>query len=177
MDKERGVQYAKILYDKPVEKFLLKLLLSSAKIQSLVIVSPFIGSLSGTRFALENLNKRVIKERIPTYVITREPEDEYHREGVDVLMKCDYTEVRFNPSIHAKLYVCMCASSSDSFALFGSGNLTRASVERNIELGMMVFGIGQGRYVINELYRWGMVRLRTLPGSKLVKRIQSKRRI
>jgi len=164
--------YLQLVTEKPVQRFLQKFFLSEADFQTLVVVSPYIGSLAGTRFSIERLNEKIARSRIPTYVITREPEDDYHREGVAELMKSTVTEIRFNHAIHAKLYVCMAKDVSDCFALFGSGNLTLASIEKNIELGVMVYGRGRGRDIINELYQWGIIRLRTLPGSRLIKRAQ-----
>lgn len=163
--------YIQIVTEKPVERFLQKLLLSNDAVQNLVIVSPWIGSLHQSYFCIENLCKKILREEIPTYVITRAPEDKYHQEAVDIFLKTNFVEVRFNQSIHAKLYVCICQDMHNSFALFGSGNLTWASLNRNIEIGMMIFGYGPGRELIQELYYWGSVRLRTQKDSKLIKKI------
>jgi len=116
------------------------------------------------------LATKIEQDSIPTYVITCEPQENYHRLGVEQLMECRNAEIRFNSSLHAKLYVAMSQDIRAAFALFGSANLTVGGYERNIELGMMVYGHGRGREVINELYRWGTTRLRTASGTKLVKR-------
>ena len=61
-----------------------------------------------------------------------------------------WIEVRYNASIHAKLYVATAERDADSFALFGSGNLTTQSIESNIELGMLVYGEGPaGSFYVN----------------------------
>lgn len=173
-----AVDYAEIVTEKPVQRFLQKFYLSDLDVQTLIIVSPFIGSLEGTRFALDRLNVKIEREKIVTYVITREPrpEDTYHRGGVEILSRCSFIELRFNPSVHAKLYVCIAREEGQSFGMFGSANLTVASIEKNIELGMMVYGRGRGRDILRELYQWGSIRLRTLPESRLVKRAQPYRR-
>ena len=64
----------------------------------------------------------------------------------------------------------------ESFALFGSGNLTARSIENNIELAMMVYAKGPGRGLLHELYYWASVRLRTIDESSLIQPIRAKGR-
>src|SRR5205807_1228616 len=104
------------------------------------------------------------------------PDESYQQEAMAVLQDCPWVEVRYNASVHAKLYVAQATLESESFALFGSGNLTSRSVETNIELGMMVYGRGPGRGILHELYYWASVRIRTLGESKLVQRIRARGR-
>ncbi len=161
-------QFARIVSDRPVETFLRKLFISKPDTEMLIIVSPFIGSLAGTRFALRDVCGRLSRTNTPIYVLTREPVDDYHREGVAALLEYDNVEVRYNPALHAKLYVSCARDPSNAFALFGSGNLTYSGAGRNIELGMMVFGRGPGRDLINRLSKWGL-ELRTLSGTTVAK--------
>lgn len=169
-------RFAQIVTDRPVERFLRKLFIGKPELETLVIVSPFIGSLAGTRFELRKLCERLSRTNTPVYVLTREPVDDYHREGVAVLLQYDNVEVRYNLALHAKLYVSWTREVSDAFALFGSGNLTYPGVEGNIELGMMVFGKGPGRDLVNRLYKWGL-ELRTLAGTKVAKHRKVARRL
>jgi len=161
-------QFARIATERPVEVFLRKLFVGKPDTEALVIVSPFIGSLAGTRFELRQLCERLGQTNTPIYVLTREPVDDYHREGVAVLLRYDNVEVRYNPALHAKLYVCWARETSEAFALFGSGNLTYPGVQGNIELGMMIFGKGPGRDLLHCLYKWGLD-LRTLAGTSVAK--------
>ena len=169
-------RFAQIVTDRPVERFLRKLFIGQPDLETLVIVSPFIGSLAGTRFELRQLCEHLSRTNTPVYVLTREPVDEYHREGVDVLLQYDNIELRYNPALHAKLYICWAREVTEAFALFGSGNLTYAGVQGNIELGMMVFGKGPGRDLVNRLYKWGL-ELRTLAGTTVAKHRKPTRRI
>jgi len=169
-------QFAQIVTESPVEVFLRKLFISKPSLEMLVIVSPFIGSLAGTRFELRELCERLSRSNTPVYVLTREPVEDYHCEGVRVLLQYDNVEVRYNPAIHAKLYVCWTRDRAEAFALFGSGNLTYPGVKGNIELGMMVFGKGPGRDLISRLHNWGL-ELRTLAGTKVAKSRKLVRRI
>jgi len=162
--------------DRPVEQFLLRFFLRDADMRSLCIVSPFISSLSGCRFTLTDLRKKVERERICTYVTTREPVEEYHTDAMMVLLGSPWIEVRYNASIHAKVYVAMASREADSFGLFGSGNLTAASFQTNIEVAMMLYGEGIGRTLLHELHYWANGQLRTLPESTIVQRIRAERK-
>jgi hypothetical protein len=164
------------MLDRPVEQFLLRLFLRDADMRSLCIVSPFISSLAGCRFSLADLRRKVERERICTYVTTRAPTEEYQVEAMAVLLGSPWIEVRYNPSIHAKVYVAMASRESDSFGLFGSGNLTAASLLTNIEVAMMLYGAGIGRTLLHELHYWVNGELRTLRESTLIQRIKAERR-
>jgi len=166
--------YAELITQKPVKRFLQRFCLTDEPFESLIIVSPWIGTLEGTRFTLAYMLTLVEKRRLPTYVITREPTEEWHEQAVNMLKACNWVEIRYNPSLHAKLYVGT-QSEGRGFAMLGSGNLSRTSIERNIEIGMMIYGRGRGRGLLHELAAWGTIRLRTQ--SKLVKKMQRKRRL
>jgi phosphatidylserine/phosphatidylglycerophosphate/cardiolipin synthase-like enzyme len=170
------VEYAEIITKRAVQRFLLKFYFTDVPIQSLVLVSPFIGTLRGMRVTIEGLCRRATEKSIPTYVITRAPDGEYNRQAVDTFINYDNVEIRFNESLHAKLYVCLCQDESQSFALLGSANLTRHSIEKNIEIAMMIYGRGKGREILRELSRWGLERLRTLNNTKLIKKIKHRKR-
>jgi phosphatidylserine/phosphatidylglycerophosphate/cardiolipin synthase-like enzyme len=169
-------EYAEIVTSKPVQRFLLKFYLSDFPIQSLILISPFVGTLQGSRVTLESVCKKALDNRIFTYVITRPPEEEYHQRAIDSLMNYDHVELRFNESLHAKLYICLGQDESHSFALLGSANLTRNSMEKSIEIAMMIYGRAYGKEILRELSRWGLERLRTLNDTKLVKKIKFQRR-
>jgi len=171
------LEYTEILTSKPVERFLLKFYLSDTNVQSLIIISPFVGTLEGTRVTLDAICKKSLDQGILTYVITRSPEDEYHQRAINTLLGYDPVELRINESLHAKLYICQCQDESQSFALLGSANLTRNSMEKNIEIAMMIYGRGRGREILRELSRWGLERLRTLNETKLLKKIKLQRRL
>lgn len=164
--------YAEVVTRRPVQRFLLKVLLSDISIQTLILVSPFVGTLEGTTVTLDGLCRNMQLKGINTYVITRASEEEHQKRAIDTLKGYDAVELRFNQSLHAKLYVCLCNDEAQSFALLGSANLTRNSINKNIEIGMMIYGRGRGRDILVELSRWGLERLRTLNDTKLVKRIE-----
>ena len=168
-------EYAEIVTYKPIEKFLLKFYLSNIPVRHLILISPFIGTLEGTRVTLDTLCRMANEKGIPTYIITRTPKEEYQERAVDIIKQYECIELRFNESLHAKLYVCLCQDESKSFALLGSANLSRHSIEKNIEIAMMIYGRGPGREVLRELSRWGLERLRTLNDTKLVKKIKFRR--
>ena len=173
MREEKALTFVRISYN-PVEDFFRKFFIGDTKAKMLIIVSPIITALSNTRFSLERLKSKIEEEQIFTYIITREPNENYHKEAIDILKDSNFVEIRYNNSLHAKLYIC--ALEEPIFAILGSGNLTRTSIEKNIEIGMMLFPHDRGKQILRELYHWGSVRLRTLKESKVVKKITYKRR-
>jgi phosphatidylserine/phosphatidylglycerophosphate/cardiolipin synthase-like enzyme len=169
-------RHVELITERPVERFLLRLFLRDTEFRTLCVVSPFISSMASSRFTLIDLRLKVERERIPTYVITREPAEAYQEEAMTVLSGCPWVEIRYNASVHAKVYVALSAREVDSFALFGSGNLTSASFESNIEVAMMLYCEGMGRLLLHELHYWVCGRLRTLRESVLVQRIKAERK-
>ncbi len=171
-----GVPYAELVTERPVERFLSRLLLRRSRLRGLHIASPFISAMRDCRFSLADLRRRVETEGIPTYLITREPAGDYQEEAMNVVLGSPFIEIRYNHALHAKLYLASAERESESFALFGSGNLTAQSIEANVELAMMVYNRGAGRDILHRLHYWASVRLRTLPGSRLVQAIRPRRR-
>jgi phosphatidylserine/phosphatidylglycerophosphate/cardiolipin synthase-like enzyme len=169
-------RYAELITERTVERFLQRLFLREPPVRALCVVAPFISPLTSSRFSLAALRTKVEREKVPTYVVTRQPDEPYQQEAMDVLRDCPWIELRYNPSVHAKLYVAHAKIESESFALFGSGNLTARSIETNVELAMMVYSKGPGRGLVKELYYWASVRLRTLAESQLVQRIRAQGR-
>mgnify|MGYP001052506106 CR=1 FL=1 len=120
MIEERTITFAKITYN-PVMDFFKKFFIGEVKAKTLIIISPIITGLFNTRFSLERLKKKIDNDKILTYVITREPKENFHREAIDLLMSSDFTEIRYNSSLHAKLYIC--ALDEPIFTMLSSGNL------------------------------------------------------
>mgnify|MGYP000191496121 CR=1 FL=1 len=173
MNIEKEIPYVKISYN-PVMDFFKKFFIGDFKANNLIIISPIITGLVNTRFSIERLKNRIENDKIFTYIITREPKEDYHKQAIDILKNSDFVEIRYNNSLHAKLYIC--ALDEPIFAILGSGNLTRTSIEKNIEIGMLIFPQDKGKQILHELYYWGSVRLRTLKESKIIKKIIYKRR-
>lgn len=159
--EEAGPPYAQAITDKPVARFIQKYMLSRTDTQVLVIVSPFISDLDGFAYDLQTILDRVSKDKTRLYVITRPPTEKYQHASMKLLEACPFTEIRYNPDIHAKLYINWSREERENYALFGSGNLTRGGTENNIELGMMIFARSEGRKIIRELYHWSAFSLRT----------------
>lgn len=171
-----NTRHIQLVTERPVEQFLLRLFLRDANLRSLCIVSPFISSMAGCRFSLADLRRKVEHERICTYVVTRQPQEEYHVDAMAALLGSPWIEVRYNPFVHAKVYVAMASREADSFGLFGSGNLTTASFQTNIEIAMMLYGDGLGRTLLHELSYWANGQLRTLRESTVIQRITAERK-
>lgn len=152
--------YIQVLTERTVERFMQRYLIGSTEAQSIVIVSPYIADLAEEMYSLEKMLNKAQKEKSLVYVITQEPGDDYHRTGLAVLDQKPFVEIRYNHDIHAKLYICWGRKEAESFALFGSGNLTPSGMRHNIELGMMILSRGYGRTLVRDLYYWGAHSLR-----------------
>lgn len=169
-------RHIRLVTERTVEHFLLRLFLRDVPIRNLCIVSPFINTLEGSRYTLQDLSAKIQRERIPTYVVTRSPTEPYQEAAMAVLAGNEWVEIRYNELVHAKVYVSSAIPESESFALFGSGNLTSRSIAASIEVGMIIVAKGQGRPLVEELCYWANNRLRVLEESRLHQRIRSTRR-
>jgi hypothetical protein len=169
-------QHVWLLPERMVEHFLARLFLRNPPLRSLTLVSPFINTMADCRYCLADLSSKIKLQRIPTYVVTREPVESWQQEAVDLLAKNEWIEIRFNELVHAKVFVASAVQESESFAVFGSGNLTGAAATSNLEVGMMLLARGTGRKLVDELYYWSTNNLRVLPESTLYKSIHDLRR-
>lgn len=163
--------FLKVYTKDTVGQFIKRYMLGSVKAKSLVLVSPFISTLENEVFELKDILMKAQKDRTRVYVITREPEAEYQIEGMKLLNRFSCAEIRYNSEIHAKLYICWGQEVEDSFAFFGSGNLTSGGLRNNLELGMMILAKGDGKNILRDLYQWGSFEIRIK--SKLIQSISS----
>ena len=162
-------QHVRLLTDRMVEHFLARLFLRAPPLRSLTLVSPFVNTMQDCRYSLSDLSDKITARRIPTYFVTREPEEAWQEEAVALLAKNKWIEIRFNESLHAKVFIASAVQESESFAVFGSGNLTGAATNSNLEVGMLLLAGGTGRKLVDELYYWATNNLRVLPDSRLFK--------
>lgn len=166
---ENDLLYAKIT-NNPVKDFFQRFYCLKEKLNDLVIISPIVASLNDTEFSLKRLVGKIDNEKIRTYIITRTPEKNFHYEAIEILSKSRFVEIRYNDTLHAKLYLINCESRG--FAYLGSGNLTRTAMESNVEIGILINPFGKGKIIYQELYNWGLRVLRTSPDSKIIKKIR-----
>jgi phosphatidylserine/phosphatidylglycerophosphate/cardiolipin synthase-like enzyme len=141
-----------------------------------VLVSPFINSLADHRHSLAALSQKIASERVCTYVVTRKPVEPWQVEAVNLLNGNPWIEIRFNESLHAKVFIAASTVETESFALFGSGNLTGRAAAGNLEVGMMLLARGLGRPLVHQLHYWATNQLRILPETSLYKPIKSIRK-
>lgn len=149
-----SASFLKIYTKGSVERFIQRYMSCSAQL-ALMIISPFIGDLASETHTLADVIQKTASEKGLVYVITRKPKEKYHQDGLSVLKSGKNVEIRYNPDIHAKLFISWNRIEEESFALFGSGNLTSPGINYNLELGMMILSRGFGRKLVRELYDWG----------------------
>jgi phosphatidylserine/phosphatidylglycerophosphate/cardiolipin synthase-like enzyme len=159
-----------------VEHFLARLFLRNPPLRSLTLVSPFVNKMEDCRYSLTDLSAKIKSQRIPTYFVTREPDEPWQEEAVALLAQNQWIEIRYNELLHAKVFIASAVQESESFAVFGSGNLTGAAVNTNLEVGMLLLASGAGRKLVDELYYWATNNLRVLPESHLYKPIHATRK-
>lgn len=167
-------KFVRILTNKPVRHFLIKFRCTH-NVEKLVIISPFLSLLDDVSYNLEEVCKDTKKKDILFYLITKPPEDEKHYKAINILSKYNNIEIRYNDSLHAKLYIGLTNDINNDFAMLGSSNFTTNSIVNNIEIAMMIFSKGEGKKIIRELSKWGLEILRTRTNSKIVKKINTER--
>jgi hypothetical protein len=117
---------------------------------NLVLVSPWITPFDGGGHSMDRLLREIETQKIATYVITREPADEHpgHQSVVAALRSLPSVEMRFNPGLHAKIYLA--DGPQRSLGLIGSANLTQGG-HTGIEIGVLLHGRGVGERLIRDL--------------------------
>ena len=158
-----GIQYA----------FSARLRQSRKEAHKIIIASPWIGYGDIRRGPLTSIVSTIDTCRIPTYVFTRQPQNNTHIQAVNALMRCPYIEIVYNNNLHAKLYICM-APYPYGFAIIGSANLTSGS-EALYEIGLLILAQGGGEEIVKELASFGLDYLRTRPDSRIIKRFSFRR--
>ena len=122
----------------------------SHKWSRLYIISPWISTINipGV-LTSRQLIRRARDDRTTIYVVTRPPEQVWHREAVEELSESGVANVKLLPELHTKLYYADTAQAT--FAMFGSANLTQASLG-NRELGVLVRSVGGGVAIVRQLF-------------------------
>lgn len=159
---------AQLMTKRVPERFLQRVIDGNDMYRSLVLVSPWIDPMSGQNCRLERLVSKIQKRQIRTYVFTREPEEKWHQEAVNLLCQCPTLEMNFNPLLHAKFFVCECIP--HGFALLATSNLTTHGL-LGYEVGLLIEGRGGGESIVNRLRDLGLVTLRAFKETKRVKEI------
>ena len=122
--------------------------MTQKRINSLTIVSPWITDIQFEYGNIDLLLKKIEKEKINTYIITRSPEHKNHVAIINKLKNQFYIELSFNDTLHAKYYIC--ESIPINFALIGSANMTYNS-QNLLEIGVMVDGVRGGEGIVRQL--------------------------
>jgi phosphatidylserine/phosphatidylglycerophosphate/cardiolipin synthase-like enzyme len=170
--------FATILTNRIVESFFIRLNSVDQYVEELLIVSPILGTLEGTNMTLERLLRILRVRKIRTIIITQSPDSEFtknapgHRMALEMLGSLSRLEIRFNNTLHAKIYVCVGNDKQNSFALLGSANMTKTSITHNIEIGMLIRYKYDGRLLIDELETFVKNKLRL--NSQVFKTLASK---
>ena len=79
-----------------------RLFLREPPLRSLTLVAPFVNTMQDCRYSLADLSAKIKAQRIPTYFVTRKPDETWQEEAVALLARNELIEIRFNESLHAR---------------------------------------------------------------------------
>lgn len=132
------------------------------------IISPWIDEVSSPLASLtfNQLLRRSSDDRTTVYVVTRPPEETWHKRAVERLAASGRVNIALLPQLHVKLYVAQ--TSRGSFAMLGSANFTNRSLT-NREIGVLVKSFGDGKALVREL-RYEAAEVYRHPDRKLISR-------
>jgi len=143
-------KYVEVVYEQGHIQFFERVL-SATGVWRLVIVSPWIGSLSDDPVTLQDIVDYIERYHIETFVVMRSPQKEpRNAEAANLFISRigAWLKLYYNNGVHAKIYVCRCEPFG--FALLGSANLT-PHASRLYEVGLIVNGFGAGQKIVEEL--------------------------
>lgn len=114
------------------------------------IVSPWIDEVNGPLASLnfDQILRRLREDNTTVYVVTRPPQEEWHRRAIERLADSGRANIALLPELHVKLFTAQTLQSS--FAMIGSANFTTKSL-KNREIGVLVSGAGDGRALVRDL--------------------------
>ncbi|MFW9889706.1 MAG: hypothetical protein ACFFER_16070 [Candidatus Thorarchaeota archaeon] len=156
----------RILRKKVLDAFIERVINFALPCTRLLIVSPWITPLDKQRYPLEWIVAK-LKDLEFLGIVTREPTDEHHQRAIEILSTHPQSDVIYNSTLHAKIYLASFGRGERKIALIGSANLSNAG-NRNVEIGILFFYVRDGRYIIDGLEDEVQI-IRTLPWSKRVK--------
>ena len=88
------------------------------------IISPWIDEIGGplATLSFDQFLRRLDDDQATVYLVTRPPEEEWHRRAVQRLATSGRANIALLPDLHVKLFTAQTLQSS--FAMFGSANFT-----------------------------------------------------
>lgn len=134
------------------------------------IVSPWIDEVSGPLATLnfDQMLRRLVDDMATVYVVTRPPQETWHRRAVQRLADSGRANIALLPDLHVKLFTAQTLQSS--FAMFGSANFTTRSLV-NREIGVLVSSSGDGRALVRDL-DYEAAEIYRHPGRQLISKAQ-----
>ena len=127
----------------------LEQLASSRRWRRVYIVSPWISHIAGDAVIdFEMFARRLKEDGATLYLVTRPPEEEWHRAAIEYLGATGRANVALVPGLHAKLFAA--ETDEGAFVFLGSANFTQQSLS-NRELGLLVNAYMDGRSVVRNL--------------------------
>ncbi len=145
-----------LIRNRIIEKYLNKVL-HRGRILRMIIVSPWISDFQiSTSFGsidLRGLCKIFKDHKTVVYIVTRKPDQIWHKEAIDILEHAKNKDkvkilLKYNSSLHAKILFTY--SDQLQSGLIGSANLTGRSLE-NDEIGVYIPKVEKTRKLVKDM--------------------------
>lgn len=118
--------------------------------ERIYVISPWLSSFGrDCGMSFEQFVKRVRDERPNLFVVTRPPEESWHRDAIEALAATGSANIALLPNLHAKLFVA--DTKALSVCLVTSANFTAQSLI-NQEIGLLIRGKGEGQRIVRRLH-------------------------
>jgi hypothetical protein len=131
----------------------------------LYIISPWISQFdAAATLSFGQLLKRLERDRTTAYIVTRPPEEQWHKRAVELLGNTRRANIALVPDLHVKLYTAH--TDEGAFAMLGSANFTQQSLT-NREIGVLVSAYSDGKRVFSQL-DYEAAQIYRSPGRRLI---------
>ena len=174
MGFQKNYRFAEIVRKNVITAFLSRFMHCNVKVFELWLVSPWLSIInkwddyydSFSRTFSSFLNK-IRNSQINVTIITRPPEvEQKNLPFLENFKDIETAKIITTPFLHSKIYIC--ENIKETFALIGSPNLTAGSLQ-NIEIGLLIRSLGEGKRIISELTDVCNILL-TSEGSEVIKK-------
>ncbi len=133
--------------------------------KNIYLVTPWISAIDSLgSMTSDQFIKRIKADRTTVYLVTRPPENDWHKQAIKRLGETERVNVALVPQLHVKLYTA--STAHGSFAMIGSANFTQQSLT-NHEIAVLINSYADGRRVVSDL-QYEASQLYRLPGRTLL---------
>jgi hypothetical protein len=131
----------------------------------LYLISPWISDIvHAASLTSDQFCKRAQADNTTIYVVTRPPEEPWHKQALERLGDTGRVNMAVVPDLHIKLYTAL--TRQTSFAMLGSANFTQQSLLGR-EIGLRIDAYSDGRKLVSQLH-YEANQVYRIPGRRLL---------